>query len=173
MGESIREERAAWRVRARVLHALLCAIALTLIACGGETEAPDTREPLAPKAAPSAKRGGAPEERAEADQQAGRSAAVPDDVEIPADLPTYPGARITAASHSGPGLSITYETRDSPSTVATSLEDSLRAEDWVVQRADQGGTHALFADKGVRALSIVIESKDGKTQISVLAVALE
>ena len=97
------------------------------------------------------------------------------DVDLPDDVPIYPGAKIVMADEraGGGGVTLTFQTPDSPSDVFASLVKSFEAEGWSLQRNDGAATKTFFADKESRSLSVFVQEKDGTTSIDVMILVLE
>ncbi len=96
------------------------------------------------------------------------------EVDLPDDLPIYPGAKIVQAGDGVDGsVSLTLETGDPASSVATKISALLEQAGWYIQKANKGKVSGIFADKGGRTLSALIERKGEVTTISMLILVLE
>ena len=150
----------------------LCAFAVvSVLACGSDSD-------TAPAGKPSSSAGdtGAlPKIRSGGDSQApadGNGAEI--EVDLPEDLPIYPGAKIVEAKDGmGGGVSLTLETGDSVEDVAKQMSILLRKAGWYIQKSNRDDARVIFADKGSRSLSVIVERKGDVTRVSLLVLVLE
>ncbi len=167
--------------------ALAGILLLGWIACGGADETPPAAAPAAPPAAPEAAAPVEPAPPAEAPASqptapaepaaGGESAASADggSIDLPRDVPLYPGAEVAEVATDTPGnQSAMFLTRDAPDRVADHFFAELRQNDWVVQqnRAEDG--QALFAEKDSRSLAVMVRDRgsDG-SEISIILLDVE
>ena len=155
--------------RCRSFHVMawFCAFALVSVpACGGDADTGPTEKPAAHKA-----------DSGESDQSRGGGGSRAKgrdtgfDIDIPEDVPIYSGGKIVnAAPGKRGGLSITVETDDPVSEVATEMTSSLEKAGWNSQGVDRDGSYFIIADKGKRSLTVLIESRrPGTTRINIMA----
>ncbi len=140
-----------------------------ILACGGESD--EQREGAAPAATAGSRAPvdpAAPEPSpAEPTEAAGDAV----EVELPRDVPRYPGSTIgDARGDDELGLSLTLASRDDLQTVAQYYATELRKQNWVIQEApsqEEGGL-AIFADKGSRSLTVMVTPSPSGTEIGLL-----
>ena len=155
--------------RCRSFHvtAWFCAFALVSVpACGGDADTGPTEKPAAHKAdsGKSDQSRGGGGSRAE-----GRGAEF--DIDIPEDVPIYSGGKIVDAfAGRRGGLSVTVDTDDPVSEVATETTSSLEKAGWNFQGVDRDGSYFIIADKGRRSVTMLIEPRRrGTTRINIMA----
>jgi hypothetical protein len=95
---------------------------------------------------------------------------VPMPSDFPADIPIYPGARLTSASHSGVRWSMVWETLDSGDNVVPFYGLKLQQQDWTVTLGS--GSDGLYnwtfhrvSDSNAGG-SVVVDATSGVTKIS-------
>lgn len=134
------------------------------LSCGrGGTSAPHAEPGVsAPAAAP----GASPASRAPG--AAGAEIADPKQT-LPADVPSYPGARVVrSSSASEQGLLIAFQSQDTPEQVFAFYRQKLAEQGWSMEgemsSADQ---RMLIAGKGDRKASVLVSVDDGgQTEIT-------
>jgi hypothetical protein len=135
------------------------AAALATLSCGrreaAAPAAPDARAPATAPAASSTAPQGVPE----------RGTPLQD---LPADLPSYPGASVVSSSRApGQGLSVAFQAKESPEKVFEFYRQKLAEQGWNVKgemtSADQ---RMLIAGKGDRRASVLVSvGESGETEI--------
>ena len=144
----------------------LCTFAVaSVLACGGDSDS----APAEQTSSLEVDTAGLPKIRSGGDAQAGEIK-----VDLPDDLPLYPGAKIVQAGDNIAGsVTLTLETSDPASTVVSKMAKLLEQSGWYIQKASKETSDGLFADKGGRTLSALIERKGDVTRISLLILALK
>ena len=114
----------------------LCTFAVaSVLACGGDSDSAPAGQPSSREA----DAGGLPKIRSGGDSQSA-SGAGGVEVDLPDDLPIYPGAKIVQAGDGVAGsVSLTLETGDPASSVATKMSALLEQAGWYIQKAKPTG----------------------------------
>ncbi len=126
------------------------AIAMALCACGAEETAP-AAEPAARTTPP--------------------GPASPEEIELPSDLPRYPGAVASAGSDLGDrGVIVRLDTDHDTDRVLAFYREALEREGWSVEdEMSVSGQHMLRLSKGERQANVAITFRAGRTTISLSA----
>ena len=140
----------------RVLTCLLGIGALVALACGSEPEGTAPASPSSPTAVappvPVPPAPGLP------------TVELPDD--FPADVPTYPGARLDSVMvDPGAGTLVSWTTEDTAEDVMAFFTENLKSNGWWIEN-DQGG--GVFASKETRTATVMIDASRGSTQIDLI-----
>ncbi len=92
---------------------------------------------------------------------------------FPADFPTYPGAKITSswtsAGDNSKGISVVWETSDSPEKVAEYYKTNVESKGWKITASfSNDGTTTYSFEKGTTSGFVgIAKGEAGKTNISV------
>ncbi len=140
----------------RVLTCLLGIGALAALACGSEPEGAAPAPPTSPTAAaPPVPVPTAP---------GLLTVELPSD--FPADVPTYPGARLESVMvDPGAGTMVSWTTDDSAEDVLAFFTKNLKSNGWWIEN-DQGG--GVFASKETRTATVMIDDSRGGTHIDLM-----
>jgi hypothetical protein len=89
---------------------------------------------------------------------------------FPADVPLYPGAKVTTSSKSGETMMVGLESGDPARTVVAFYEDKLKTNGWTIQQTTNTADGGLvFAAKGDHSCSVVVNAS-GKRTTALLSV---
>ena len=99
---------------------------------------------------------------------------VPEDFELPDDVPAYPGATVTNVGvNDGDKLAVTFSSDGGAEDVAQYYFEELRHGDWSVDQTDAPDGVALFAEKGSRSMTVMVEKRPEGARISILSMSLD
>ena len=162
----------------------LCLLALVallpLAGCGGSDEEVAASAPVAPQAPEKPEM--TPKETRQAERKARQAARaamekepdVPEDFELPDDVPAYPGATVTNVGvNDGDKLAVTFSSDGGAEDVAQYYFEELRHGDWSVDQTDAPDGVALFAEKGSRSMTVMVEKRPEGARISILSMRLD
>ncbi|MFH1357492.1 MAG: hypothetical protein ABII18_10220 [bacterium] len=102
------------------------------------------------------------------DMQAGENAQVPKD--LPKDIYLWPKAKINMVMQMPQGLSISLQTTDALSKVATTYKAQMAKNGWKeTMSMDMGGQNMLAYKKADRTVQVVIAASNNETVINITA----
>ena len=138
--------------------AVLAVLAVSVLACGDSEMASTADRSAAEGAAmaPDSAPGSAP-------NSAPRRAELPDG--FPSDIPSVPGAVLTASRIADSLMVASYETSDDPATVAERLKRDFISNGWQAEVSTGDTFHSIDAEKQGREVIVTLNAKAGTTSV--------
>ena len=144
-----------WSSRWSLTGWLAAAVAITPLACGGDTEETGSEAATqSDRARPETTKAGRMQWGTELPEN------------FPDDVPRFPGARITKVQIApDEGLAVTFATDEEINEVIDYFADSFAAEGWSTEVRDMAPGRAVFADKAQRFANVVTLRENDETPI--------
>ena len=137
------------------LSELLAVLAVSILACG-DSEMASTADRSAAEGAAMAPDSSAP-------GSAPGRAELPDG--FPSDIPSIPGAALTASRIADSLMVASYETSDDPATVAERLKRDFISNGWKAEVSTGDTFHSIDAEKQGREVIVTLNANGGTTSV--------